>query len=44
MHLLKNFQTEKKKDKKPWVTKGIATAINKRNSFLKKFLETKDQF
>ena len=35
---------EIKKLKKPWVIKGIATAINKRNSFLKKFLKTKDQF
>ena len=35
---------EIKKLKKPWVTKGIAIAINKRNSFLKKKFKTKDQF
>ena len=34
---------EAKRQKKPWITKGILTSIGEKNKLLKKFIKTRDQ-
>ena len=42
MHLSKNVTQCKKEPKKPWITKGIVTSINKRDALYKKFISEKN--